>query len=169
MRRQPIEGFARRRIVLEGAMLMNTARAVRGLAAIGLLSIGTGMACGQDFPLKPMRLITSAPGGGSDTTARIVARALSENTGQQVIVDNRGNFGGEVLAKSPADGYTMMLDGFSLWLGAVLQKLTYDPTQFTPVTVASRAPNVIVVNASVPAKSLKELIALAKSRPGALN
>lgn len=151
------------------AIVVNTAQAARCLSATALLSIASGIACGQDFTAKPLRMITSAPGGGSDTTSRIIARALTENVGQQVVVDNRGNFGGEVLARSTPDGYTVLLDGFSLWLGAVLQRLTYDPVLFTPVTVATKAPNVIVVNASLPVKSVKDLIGLAKARPGVLN
>src|SRR3982751_3419283 len=111
------------------------------------LAILIGGACAQSYPTKPIRLITSAPGGTSDFTARMIARGLTENLGQQVIVDNRGDFGGGILAKAPADGYTLLLDGASLWLQQLLTPITYDPVRdFAPVMVAVRAPNVVLVN-----------------------
>src|SRR3954447_9135524 len=129
------------------------------------------IACyGETYPNKPIRLITSAPGGTSDFTSRIIARGLTENLGQQVIVDNRGDFGGPILAKAPPDGSPLLLDGASLWLAQLLQKVPYDPLRdFAPVMVAVRAPNVVIVNPSIPAASVKELIALARAKPGELN
>ena len=125
---------------------------------------------GQPYPTKPIRFITSAPGGTSDFTSRLIGRGLTENLGQQVIVDNRGDFGGGILAKAPADGYTLLLDGASLWLAQLLQKTSYDPLRdFAPVMVAVRAPNVVIVNPAVPVTSVKELIALARTKPGELN
>src|SRR4051812_38765378 len=97
-------------------------------------------ASGQAYPQKPIRLITAAPGGTSDFTSRLIGRGLTENLGQQVIVDNRGDFGGGILGKAPGDGYTLLLDGASLWLAQLLQKTTYDPLRdFAPVMVAVRA------------------------------
>src|SRR5690349_18268267 len=129
------------------------------------------IACyGETYPNKPIRLITSAPGGTSDFTSRIIARGLTENLGQQVIVDNRGDFGGGILAKAPADGYTLLLDGASLWLAQLLQSTPYDPLRdFAPLTIAVRAPNVVVINPVVAASSVKELISLARAKPGVLN
>ncbi len=144
-------------------------RTIAGACVAGSLMIAAGTAQCQDFPNHTMRIITSAPGGSSDTQSRIIANALTTNLGQQVIVDNRGNIGGEILAKTPADGYTMMLDGFSLFLGTLIQPVPYDPLAFSPITIVVNVPNIIVVNASLPVKSVKELIALAKSKPGALN
>jgi tripartite-type tricarboxylate transporter receptor subunit TctC len=90
--------------------------------------------------------------------------------GQQVIVDNRGNFAGEVVIRAQPDGYTMLLDGPSLWLIPLLQRVSYDPVKdFAPVTIAVKAPNVLVVHPALPVSSVKELIALAKARPGELN
>lgn len=87
-----------------------------------------------------------------------------------MIVDNRGNIGGEILARLPPDGYNLLIDGASLWIGPLVQKTLYDPLlDFAPVTIAVRAPNVIIVHPSLPVKSVKELIALAKARPGELN
>src|SRR6185436_8327888 len=105
---------------------MPLARYCRASLAIGLL-MTTGALCAQTWPTKPIRIITSAPGGTADFTSRLISRGLTDNLGQQVIVDNRGNFGGEHLVKAPADGYTLLLDGGSLWIGPSLQKTPYDP------------------------------------------
>jgi tripartite-type tricarboxylate transporter receptor subunit TctC len=138
--------------------------------SIAMFVFGAAAAFGQTFPTKPLRIITSAPGGTSDFTSRLIARGLTESLGQQVIVDNRGNFGGEVIARAQPDGYTMMLDGPSLWLIPLLQRSPYDPLRdFSPVSLAVKAPNVLIVSPSLPAGSVKELIALAKARPGQLN
>jgi tripartite-type tricarboxylate transporter receptor subunit TctC len=141
---------------------------VLGIGAAGAQNIPTGS--GQAYPTKPIRIITAAPGGTSDFTSRLIGRGLTENLGQQVIVDNRGDFGAPILAKAPADGYTLLLDGSSLWLGPLLQKMPYDPMRdLVPVTIAVRAPVVLVVNPSLPVASVKELVALARARPGELN
>src|ERR1700730_11162957 len=106
------------------------------------LALLTGGACAQAYPNKPIRLITSAPGGTSHYTWGVIGRGLTENLGQQVIVDNRGDFGGGILAKAPADGYTLLLDGASLWLQQLLTPITYDPLRdLAPVMIAVRAPN----------------------------
>ena len=138
--------------------------------AIAICVFATAIAGAQTFPTKPLRIITSAPGGTSDFTSRLIARGLTESLGQQVIVDNRGNFGGEAIARAQPDGYTMMVDGPSLWLIPLLQKTPYDPVRdLSPVSLAVKAPNVLIVSPSIPAGSVKELIALAKARPGQLN
>ena len=119
---------------------------------------------------KPIRIVTGASGGSSDFTARLIAQGLTENLRQQVIVDNRGNIDGELVAKAPPDGYTLLIDGASIWIGPLVQKTPYDPVRdFVPVTLAVSAPNVIVVHPSLPVKSVRELIALAKAQPGKLN
>jgi tripartite-type tricarboxylate transporter receptor subunit TctC len=140
------------------------------LAVLAAGSYGQTVSTDRTYPTKPIRLITSAPGGTSDFTSRIIGRGLTENLGQQVIVDNRGDFGGGILAKAPADGYTLLLDGASLWLAQLLQKQSYDPLRdLTPLMVAVRAPNVVIVNPTIPVVSVKELITLARTRPGELN
>jgi len=128
------------------------------------------------YPAKTIRLIASqAPGGGIDSVARIVATRLTEAVGQTVIVDNRaganGSLAGELTAKSAPDGYTMMLGALgNLGVNTFFYKqLGYDPLQdLAPVTLAVSGGNVLVVHPSVPARSVKELIALARARPGAL-
>lgn len=129
-----------------------------------------------NYPNKPIRLIVPyPPGGGSDTISRAVARPLSDNLGQQVVVDNRGGAGGsigmELAAKSPPDGHTIVF-ALTAQLAinpALYRKIPYDPIKdFEPITQLASGPYVLVVHPSLPAKSVKELIALARSSPGKL-
>ncbi|HEY9447219.1 MAG TPA: tripartite tricarboxylate transporter substrate binding protein [Burkholderiales bacterium] len=128
----------------------------------------------QAYPTKPVRLILPyPPGGGSDTIARPLAQKMSESLGQQVIVDNRGGAGGnvgmEVAARSAPDGYTIVL-ALTAQLAvnpALYKKVPYDPVRdFEPISLIGSGPYVLVVHPSLPAKSVKDLIALAKARPG---
>ena len=139
----------------------------------GLMVLGTGVVSGQDFPSKPIRLVTGGPGSNGDFASRLIAQGLSDAIGQQVIVDNRtsGVILGDVVAKAPPDGYTVLVTGSSLWLRPFFQdNLPWDPVKdFIPVTLAVSSPNVLVVHPSLPIKSVKELIALATLRPGELN
>lgn len=148
--------------------------------SIGMTVLGAGVVCGQPtstssgqtFPSKPIRMLSSAPGGSSDVVARMIAPGLSANLGQQVIVDNRGGFiSVDILTKAPPDGYTLLYFGSSLWLAPFLRaNVPYDPVKdFSPVALAVSAPTILVVHASVAATSVKELIALAKAKPGTLN
>jgi tripartite-type tricarboxylate transporter receptor subunit TctC len=130
-----------------------------------------------DYPTKPIRLIVpSAPGGGTDVVARVVAQGLSEAWGQTVVVDNRGGAGGiagvTVAAKASApDGYTLLLgsNGHLSFAPAVNRQLPYDPQKdLAPVSLVAAQPFVVGVYAGLPVNSLKEFIALAKSRPGAI-
>ncbi len=130
----------------------------------------------QTFPSKPMRIIVPfTPGGSSDVLARAIGLELGKALNQAVLIDNvpgaGGSVGAEKAAKSPADGYTLLMGhiGTLAINPALYPRLGYDPVRsFTPVAWIARVPNVLVVNASVPAQSLKELIALAKARPGQL-
>ena len=134
--------------------------------------IGAGAACGQDYPNRPIRIITSGAGGGNDFVSRILAQALAVNLGQQVVVDNRGSGVAPGLAvhQSAPDGYTLLVVSNNLWTAPLLQKVPYDPVRdFAPITLPTRAPYILVVHPSLPIKSIKELIALAKARPGELN
>jgi len=130
---------------------------------------------GQNFPVKPIRLITAEAGGGLDFAARLIAQSLSPVLGEQVVVDNRGGGSGSIaaqaVAKAPADGYTLLFYSSSFWLLPFMRdNMPYDPvTDFVPITLAVMSPNVVVVHPSVAANSVKELIALAKARPGELN
>ena len=133
-------------------------------------------ATAQSYPLKPIRLIVAtAPGGGVDTTARVLAKTLTGVIGQSVVVENRAGAGGvpgtEVLAKSASDGYTIQLASSSHVVNPGLYpQLPYDTIKdFTAISLVSRSPNILVVHPSVPAKTVKELIALAKAQPDKLN
>jgi tripartite-type tricarboxylate transporter receptor subunit TctC len=126
----------------------------------------------QSFPAKPIRIITSGVGGAGDVASRLVAQGIAPALGQQVIVDNRasGPIPVEVTLKSPADGYTLMLYGSTVWLGPYLRANAPDPLRdFAPISLAATAPNILVVHPSLPVKNVKEFVALAKARPGALN
>lgn len=150
---------------------------------LGCMALLTGVALAaaapasaQDFPNTGVRLVVPAPAGGlTDTMGRIIAQPLSEMWGQSVVVDNRpgGNtgVGALVVSQSPADGYTLLVAPDSTFTAnpAVFTKLGYDPKMFTPIVVLCRASPVLVVNASVKADNVKDLIALAKSQPGTMN
>ncbi len=124
------------------------------------------------YPAKPVRLVTgSAPGGGSDMVARTLAEKLSERFGQQVLVDNRpgagGAIGADVVAKANADGYTLLINtGSAIAVNPALQTQPYDVKRdFSPVMLVSRAPFVLAVNPALPAKTVNDVIQLAKANP----
>lgn len=129
----------------------------------------------QNFPTKPLRIVTAEPGGGADFITRLIAQNMSPNIGQQVIVENQGAASGMVAAqtvvRAAPDGYTMLLYGSNFWILPLLQgNVPYEPARdFAPVAMPVRSPNVLVVHPSLPARSVKELIALARARPGQLN
>jgi len=143
--------------------------------ALGLCVAAPGHA--QTYPAKPVRVIAPFPaGGGTDLFARSLAQKLSGMWGQQVVVDNRAGAGGmigsEMVARAAPDGYTLLITSSStISISPQLMRAPpYDPLRdFAPVALIATAPNVLVVHPSVPAKSVKELIALAKARPGAIN
>jgi tripartite-type tricarboxylate transporter receptor subunit TctC len=128
----------------------------------------------QGFPLKPIRIVTNEPGAGLDFSARLIAQGLSERFKQAVIVDNRGGAGGiiagELVAKAAPDGYTLLFYSNGLWTVPLLQKAPFDPLRdFAPVTLALTSPSLLVVHPSLPVKSVADLLALARARPGALD
>jgi tripartite-type tricarboxylate transporter receptor subunit TctC len=134
-----------------------------------------GAAWAQEYPVKPVRLVLPFPaGGGSDLIARVVAQKLTATLGQSVVVDNRagasGNIAAELVAKAPPDGYTLLFGNSSLSIvPAVYEKLAYDPVRdFMPISMVSSYPFVLVSHPSLPVRSVKELLALARAKPGAL-
>lgn len=142
------------------------------ISTLGLIALGVSPASGQEYPAKPMRIVTPGIGGSSDFSARLIAQGLTVNLGQQVIVDNRptGVIPGEIVSKAPPDGYTLLLAGGSFFIGPLMQKTPYDPVKdFSPISLTTTQPNVLVVHPSLPVKSAKDLIVLARARPGALN
>ena len=133
-------------------------------------SVAAAAAAADDYPMRPVRIITGEIGADGDFGARLVAQAISPRLGQQVIVDNRpSNLAAEVAARSQPDGYTMLVIGGSVWIAPLLQKTPYDVRDFAPVTLMTRSLNVLVVHGSLPARSVTELVALAKAKPGELN
>ncbi len=131
----------------------------------------TAGAQAQSFPVKPIRIVTAEPGSGNDLLARLIAQNASPRLGQQVIVDNRGVISIETVAHATPDGYTLLLYGTPLWLTPFMRdKTDWDPVKdFTSVTWATNAPNILLVHPTVPVNSVKDLIALAKSKPGQIN
>ena len=142
---------------------------------VGVTVLGADRVSAQGYPNKPIRIVTSQPGGGTDFVARLIAQGISGPLGQPVIVDNRGGgsgaVAGEIVAKAQPDGYTLLSYGPAIWIMPLLRSnVPYDPVKdFSPISLTDSSPNVLVVYPTVPAKSVKELIALAKSKPGALN
>src|SRR4051812_7007239 len=126
----------------------------------------------QSFPSRAVHIVTSEPGGGGDFVARLIAQGISPALGQSVVVDNRpsGVIPAQTVAQAPPDGHTLLVFGNSVWIGSLIQPTPYDPQRdFSPVTMATRSPNILVVHPSLPVKSVADLVALAKARPGELN
>ena len=144
---------------------------MRLLAALAF-SILALPATAQQYPAKPVRIIVPfAPGGGSDFIARFMAQRLTETLGSQVIVENKPGAGGvlgiELGVKAPPDGYTLTLIASSYTVNPSVYKLNFDPvSDITPIIQLSQGPLLVVVNPSLPVKTVKELVALAKSKPG---
>ncbi len=148
---------------------------LNALYAASFTIASTHVAQAQNYPAHPVHILTSEAGGGLDFAARMIAQGMNGSFGQQVIVDNRGGAGGiiavEAVAKAQPDGYNLVLYGSNIWLLSFLQdNVPWDATRdFAPVSLVASSPNILVLNPSVPANSVKELIALAKAKPGELN
>jgi len=158
----------------------HNARVIMGAVAMlcGALAVSPAFSpavAADAYPVRPIRLIIPFPPGGSnDVVGRVIAQQLSERLGQQVVVDNRGGAGGligtEQAAKAEPDGYTLLFISSAFAANGSLYKLPYDPVKaFVPVAMIAAGPNVLAVSPKLQINSVKELIALAKSKPGALN
>jgi tripartite-type tricarboxylate transporter receptor subunit TctC len=153
-------------------MIYPLSRLIKAALLLLVLSVP---AFAQDYPNRPVRLIIPFPPGGSnDVVGRMVAKQLSEKMGQQVFVDNRGGAGGtigtEAVAKADPDGYTLAIVSIAHAVNPALYKLHYDPIKsFTPISILATGPNVLVVNPESPFKTVKDLLAAAKAKPGELN
>jgi tripartite-type tricarboxylate transporter receptor subunit TctC len=155
-------------------------KAARSLCALALASVSTALvvphAHAQSYPSKPIRFVLPFPAGGpTDILGRAFGQKLSEQLGQPVVAENRpgagGNLGAEQVAKAGADGHTLLLSSPSVSISPSLyKKMNYDPQKdLAPISLVAQIPNVMVVHPSVPAKSVRDLVQLAKSRPGKLN
>ena len=142
-----------------------------GFVTVGLSVASAGWAQNQAYPVKPIRFVTTIPGSGSDVIARLLMPILTESLGQPIVVDNRGSVGAEAVAKAKPDGYTLLCYGPTVWISPLINtRVDYSiERDFIPVTTAAFSPNLIVVHPSLPVKSVKDLIALAKARPGQMN
>jgi tripartite-type tricarboxylate transporter receptor subunit TctC len=151
---------------------------MKRLFALALLlaaAVAAAPATAQDYPNRPVRLIIPFPPGGSnDVVGRLVANQLSEKLGHKVFVDNRGGAGGvlgtEAAANAAADGYTLLVVSIAHAVNPSLYKLNYDPIKsFAPISIMATGPNVLTVNPTLPVKNVKELVALAKEKPGSID
>jgi tripartite-type tricarboxylate transporter receptor subunit TctC len=141
-----------------------------------LLAWSACAAWGQAWPNKPIRMVVAfPPGGPTDIVSRVIAQRLSEQLGQQVIIDNKpgagGNIAAELIANAPADGYTLFYNTSAVVIGpALYSKVNYDTLKdFAPVALTASVPMVLAVNPNLPARSVKEFLDLARSKPGQLN
>jgi tripartite-type tricarboxylate transporter receptor subunit TctC len=147
---------------------------MRKILAMAVLLSLTAAARAEDYPSRPVRLVVPFPPGGiNDIVGRVLSQHLGERLGKQVIVDNRGGAGGivgaEIVANAPKDGHTLLIVSLATAVNPWLYTLPYDPVKsFAPVSMLVAAPNVVTVNPSLPVNSIKELVALAKSKPGEL-
>jgi len=146
-------------------------REIKGVFLLGLLVLSIGKGFGQDYPNKPIRILTGGAGGGADFTSRLVAQEISGPLGQPVVVENRlPLISTEAVAKAAPDGYTLLVSGANIWIVPLLQKVNYDVVRdLLPVSFIEKTVAVLAVNPSVPCKTVQELIALAKAKPGELN
>jgi tripartite-type tricarboxylate transporter receptor subunit TctC len=125
--------------------------------------VAAGAVCAQEFPAKQIRIYTTTAGGPNDLIARLVASGMASNVNWTSVVDNRPSalIAADIVAKAPADGYSLLVTTDNLWIGTFLQKVPYDPVRdFSPITIATRAPNILVVHPSLPVKTVKDLISL---------
>ncbi len=149
----------------------------RSVLLCALLLAGASLVQAQSYPSAPIRLIVPwPPGGGVDTTGRMIAQSLSVQLGQSIVVDNRpgagGNIGTEIAARAKPDGYTLLMGSISPNAVNIhlYSRLGFDPVHdFAPIVFVASVPNILVVPAASPVNSVKELIALAKANPGKLN
>jgi tripartite-type tricarboxylate transporter receptor subunit TctC len=150
-------------------------KSLSAMVLVCAVALYSGMAAAQSYPSKPVRLIIPFPPGGSnDIVGRFIATKLTERLGKQVVADNRGGAGGiigtEAAAKSEPDGHTLLIISSAYAINTSLQKLPYDPAKaFTPVAKLGTGPSALTVFPGLPVNSVKELIALAKEKPGQLN
>ncbi len=147
---------------------------IAGFFFVGVLCLVSRDLPAQQYPIKPVRIVTAEPGGGNELAARLIAHGLTPVFGQQVIVESRGGASGAIstqtVSKSAPDGYTLLLYSSSLWVLPLMKDVPWDPIRdFAPIILAASAPNILVVHPSLPVKSVKELIVFTRARPGKLD
>ncbi len=143
----------------------------RVLCAAAMLAMPAGVACANGYPAKPLRILCATPGASGDFSARLIAPGLSASLGQPVIVDNRGGYASiEAVIKAAPDGHTLLVYGSTLWTVPLMENASWDAQRdLAPVALLNSTPSTVVVHPSLPARSVKALITLARARPGDLN
>ena len=150
--------------------MLITTRSMVLIFSLAVIVLGASVGHTQNYPGKPIRIYTGNAGGGNDAAARLIAQGISGPLGQPVIVENRGGvISVPIVAQAPPDGYSLLFGGDLLWLGPLLQGQSDPIRDFSPISMLASAPFVFVVHPSLPVKSVRDLIALAKARPGQLN
>ena len=151
--------------------MSNATRNCTSAFLAGLMIAGCLSACAQSYPSKPIRIVTSGIGGSADLISRLIAQGISGPLGQQVIVDNRATgFNQEIVVRALPDGHTLLLTSASHWLLPFMRGVPYDPVKdFSPISQTTQQPTILVTHPSLAARSVKELIALARSKPDELN
>ena len=146
-------------------------RFVMAMFSVGVMVFAAGVVSGQNYPDKPVHIYTPQAGTSVDSTLRLVAGSVTGSLGQRIIVENRGIIGVEIVARAPPDGYSLINYTNPLWLMPLFRDdMSWNPVKdFSPISLTVSTPTVLVVHPSVPVKSVKELIALAKASPGELN
>jgi tripartite-type tricarboxylate transporter receptor subunit TctC len=141
------------------------------MLASSAILLTSGVSCAQEYPDKPLRVVTSGMGGGTDLLARVMAQGISGPLKQPVVVDNRSGVAiGEIVAHARPDGHTLLVNGQAHWVAPLLQSTPYDAVkEFSPVSILDRSPSAITVHPSLPVKTVADLIALARAKPGQLN
>jgi tripartite-type tricarboxylate transporter receptor subunit TctC len=165
-----------RRAICETGITASIVVAAIGSSFIGATAQAAALTLDQTYPTRAIRIVVPfAPGGGTDILARLIGAKLTESWGQPVVIDNRPGgstvIGTEAVAKAPADGYTLLITTGNFTVNTVLfPKLPFDAIRdFEPISLVASAPNVLVVHPSLPVRNVKQLVALAKSRPGEIN
>jgi len=152
---------------------MSISRSAAWMLSLGVMIFGSGVVPGQNYPNKAIRIVTGGAGGGSDFASRVIAQGTAGPLGQPVVVDNQRSapISLEVGAKMPPDGYNLLVVGEGLWLLPLLQvNVNYDALRdFSPVSLLVTEINIVAVHPSLPVRTVNELIALARARPGELN
>jgi tripartite-type tricarboxylate transporter receptor subunit TctC len=153
---------------------MRFRKAAHAAALAGMMAFGANGASVQDFPTRPVRIVTAEIGGGNDFAARLIAQGITPALGKPVIVENRGGsvvVSAQIVGKAQPDGHTLLLYGSNLWILPFMRdQVPYDPVKdFAPITIATSSPCVLIVHPSLPVKSTADLIALARAKPGTLN
>jgi tripartite-type tricarboxylate transporter receptor subunit TctC len=150
---------------------MLTTRSVVSIVSVVVMALGAGTLWGQDFPNKPIRILATEAGANFDLQARMIAPGISASLGQPVIVENISSaILPDILAKTAPDGYTMATAGSSFWVSPLTQKTSYDMVRdFAAITMMTTYPYLLIVHPSLPVKSTRDLINLAKANPGVLN